>query len=171
MRALTTPAVALILTLGTGCADATAPATPGVSAPSVAVDAAWGPETPHFNLEAILRGDGFGLVKFRQPNDAEQVVHLDVFVRDLAANTSYRLQRAVDTSVDGICTSEAWLTLGRGAVPEAIVTDDRGTGRAELSRNIPAPVGTQFDIHFRVVQDGTGTAVLWSDCYEFTVSQ
>jgi hypothetical protein len=29
----------------------------------------WGPETPSFNLEVILRGEGFGLVKFRQPND------------------------------------------------------------------------------------------------------
>ncbi len=29
----------------------------------------WGPETPHFNLQVILRGDGFGLVKFPQPND------------------------------------------------------------------------------------------------------
>jgi len=25
----------------------------------------WGPETPNFNLEVVLRGEGFGLVKFR----------------------------------------------------------------------------------------------------------
>src|SRR5262245_22165535 len=54
----------------------------------------WGPETPRFNLEIVLRGDGFGLVRFRQPNDDVRVVDLDVWVRDLAPNTSYLLQRA-----------------------------------------------------------------------------
>ena len=46
----------------------------------------WGPETPHFNLEVVLRGEGFGLVKFRQPNDADRTVYLDTWVRDLAPN-------------------------------------------------------------------------------------
>src|SRR5438046_3993479 len=64
----------------------------------------WGPETPHFNLEVVLRGEGFGLVKFRQPNDADRTVYLDTWVRDLAPNKSYRLERAVDTNVDGNCT-------------------------------------------------------------------
>ena len=65
----------------------------------------WGPEAPNFNLEVILRGEGFGLVKFRQPNDDSFIVNLDVWVRNLAPNTSYLLQRAVDTVVDDDCTS------------------------------------------------------------------
>ncbi|HEX9220624.1 MAG TPA: hypothetical protein VF858_09070, partial [Gemmatimonadaceae bacterium] len=78
----------------------------------------WGPETPNFNLEVILRGDpsGFGLVKFRQPNDADRIVNLDVWVRDLQPNSHYRLQRATDTNVNDDCTGTNWLTLGRGAV-------------------------------------------------------
>src|SRR5215467_285400 len=88
----------------------------------------WGPETPNFNLEAVLRGDGFGLIKFRQPNDGSFIINLDVWVRGLQPNTSYLLQRAVDTIVDDNCTSTAWLTLGKGLQPQSIVTDDTGTG-------------------------------------------
>jgi len=47
----------------------------------------WGPETPPFNLQVILHdvaGDnGFGHVKFRQPNDDARVIYLDTWVRDL----------------------------------------------------------------------------------------
>lgn len=135
---------------------------------------AWGPETPPFNLEVILRSDGpgFGHVKFRQPNDADKIVYLDTWVRGLAPNTSYRLQRAVDTNVDDDCTSGDWLTLGRGSEPQAIVTDDQGTGRAQLFRNLAAaPTGARFDIHFRVINDVTHAVVLQSDCYQFVVDQ
>ena len=132
---------------------------------------AWGPETPHFNLEVVLRGDGFGLVKFRQPNDGEAVIYLDTWVRDLAPNTNYLLQRAVDTTIDRDCTSTGWLTLGKGATPQAIATDDRGTGREALFRSVAAfPVGSQFDIHFRVINQATSAVVLESGCYTFTIS-
>lgn len=167
MRVLRTipllPAACLLL----GCADH--PTGPGQ--PSFGV--AWGPETPNFNLEVILRGEGagFGLVKFRQPNDANLIIYLDTWVRNLAPNTSYQLQRAVDTNIDGNCTSTGWVTLGRGTTPQAIVTDDGGTGRVELFRSVAAfPLGSQFDIHFRVVEAGTSTVLLESACYQFTIS-
>jgi hypothetical protein len=131
----------------------------------------WGPETPHFNLEVLLRGEGFGLVKFRQPNDADQIVYLDIRVRDLAPNTSYLLQRAVDATVDDNCTSDAWLTLGKGLAAQSITTDENGTGREELFRDLAAvPAGTEFDIHFRVINQMTSAVVLQSGCYQFTVS-
>ena len=132
----------------------------------------WGPETPHFNLEVVLRGEGFGLVKFRQPNDADRTVYLDTWVRDLAPNKSYRLERAADTNVDGNCTGTAWLTLGRGLAPQAITTDDKGTGRAELFRNLgTTALGTTFDIKFHVIDATTSAVVLESACYQYTVSQ
>ena len=141
----------------------------GAFAVSAGADAGppWGLETPNFNLEVILRGDGFGHVKFRQPNDGDKIVYLDTWVRDLAPQHSYVLQRAVDApnAVDGTCTSGAWLDLG------GISTDDRGTGSAALFRNLPSPIGTSFDIHFRVVDAGTKAPVLESGCYQFTVSQ
>ena len=89
----------------------------------------------------------------------------------LAANTSYVLQRAVDTTIDGDCTSSGWLTLGKGAAPQAILTDDGGTGREELFRSVAAFLpGSRFDIHFRVINPATAAVVLESRCYEFTVS-
>ena len=138
----------------------------------------WGPETPAFNVEVILRdvggGAGFGHVTFRQPNDGETTIYLDTWVRDLAPNHSYRLQRAVDAvnNVDGTCDSTSWLTLGRGLVlpPQPITTDERGTGRELLWRTVPSPPGSRFDIHFRVIDAATSEPVLESACYEFAVS-
>lgn len=136
---------------------------------------------PGRNLQAVLRpaaggpDKGFGLVKFRQPKDEDKIVDLDVWVRDLAPNHRYRLQRAVDTNADDQCPdtpTPMWLTLGKGLVPEAIGTDDRGTGRAALFRDLAAvATGIEFDIHFRVIDAVTGTVVLQSACYQFMVSQ
>ena len=130
-------------------------------------------EQPPFNLEAILRGDGFGLVKFRQEQDStHNIVNLDVWVRDLLANTSYSLQRATDATLDGVCTGTNWLTLGEGSTPHPIVTDDTGTARAALWRDLSAVApGTTFDIYFRVIENGTSPVhvALQSDCYRFVV--
>ena len=124
---------------------------------------------PHFNIEAILRGDGFGLVKLRQEKDPTQdILYMDVWVRSLLSNTSYSLQRAVDSPRDGVCTGTNWLTMGQGTTPQPILTDDRGTGRATLWRAVPA-TGTASDIHFRVIETGTSTVVLQSDCYQLLV--
>ena len=161
-----------LLKLTTLLATLTAAAAAAQGAP-----AGWGPETPHFNLEAILRptaagpAKGFGHVEFRQPNesDAVQTILLDVWVRDLAPNHVYSVQRATDTNVNDDCTGTNWAmpTLG------TVTTDDRGTGRAALSRDLPPAVqpGATFDIHFRVIDGTTAAVVLESGCYQFTVSQ
>jgi hypothetical protein len=149
-------------------------ATAAAGAARAVVGPPWGPETPNFNLEAVLRpaeggpDNGFGLVKFRQPNDANTTIYLDVWVRDLLPNRTYYVQRAVDTTVDDDCTGSNWTmpTLG------TITTDDTGTGRAALVRPLPASfLGREFDIHFRVAETETATSgVLQSGCYQFTVS-
>jgi hypothetical protein len=149
-----------------------------VAVASAQAGASLGPATPNFNLEVVLRpvaggpDNGFGLVKFRQPRDADTIVYLGVWVRDLAPNHSYYLQRATDTTVDADCTGTNWLTLGQGLAPVAVTTDGRGTGRADLFRNLAAiPLGTEFDIHFRVIDASTSAVVLASGCYQFKVSQ
>lgn len=164
------PAVALLLVACSG--DHPGPMAPAATArPALDATPPWGPETPNFNLEVQLRGDGFGLVKFRQPNDAHEIINLDTRLRGMEPNTAYVLQRAVDTNLDGICTSTAWLTLGKGTTPQAITTDDRGSGEEQLFRDVSAfPVGTTFDIHFRLI-DAASAVVLTSDCYQFTISQ
>jgi hypothetical protein len=127
----------------------------------------WGPATPNFNLEVILRpaaggpADGFGHVTFRQPKDDAKIIYLDTWVRDLDRGHTYVLQRAVDPGCSG---AAAWVPLGQ------IVTDETGTGRAALSRNVSmTPLGTEFDIHFQIV-DGA-TVILESGCYHYVVSQ
>jgi len=143
-------------------------------APAVA---GWGPSTPNFNLEAQLRPvagaeAGFGLVKFRQPKDGDTTVYLDVRVQDLAPSHNYYLERATDNTVDDDCTGVNWLKLGQGSVSQAIATDERGAGRADLFRGLPATsLGTEFDIHFRVTDAASSAVVLESACYQFTVSQ
>lgn len=171
---LTHLAIAAAALLLAACsADRSGPAEPATRAARTAdVVPPWGPETPQFNLEVILRGDGFGLVKFRQPNDASEIINLDTRLLGMEPNTAYLLQRAVDTNLDGICTSTSWLTLGKGPTPQAITTDDRGAGEEQLFRDVSAfSVGTTFDIHFRVIAQATSAVVLTSDCYQFTISQ
>jgi hypothetical protein len=172
-----------LVTLGTmlvsACADQSGgPTEPTTSTTPRIAAASWGPESPSFNLEVILRstdGKGLGHVKFRQPNDDALIINLDTWVRDLAPNTSYALQREVDLSPpDGICAGESgWLTLGKGTTPQAITTDAKGTGTESLFRSVaPNPVGREFDIHFRVVDNATkSVVVLSSDCYGYTISQ
>ena len=164
--------------LACSCAIACSGRTPTTPSASIAGNgsgsaslAAGTPAEPPFNLEAILRGDGFGLVQFRQERDAAaNIVSLDVWVRDLAPNSRYSLQRAVDTTLDDVCTGSNWLTLGQGTAAEPIVTDNRGAGRAELWRDLSAfAPGTAFDIHFRVIETGTTNVVLQSGCYRFVV--
>jgi len=130
-------------------------------------------ETPPFNLEVILRGEGnaFGLVKFRQDVDPSKIITLDTWVRDLEPNHNYLLQRAVDpiNVVDGDCTSTSWLTLGKGLIAQSIITDATGTGKEQLWRDITAvPSGSGFDIHFRIVDAVNMAVVLTSDCYQYT---
>jgi hypothetical protein len=174
-------AIGMVSVLATACSDRggspTAPTSASVGEPA-AVAAGLSPvtaasEQPPFNLEAILRGDGFGLVKFRQAqNPTQNIVNLDVWVRDLLANTSYSLQRATDSTIDGVCTGTNWLTLGEGSTPHPIVTDGTGTARVALWRDLSAfAPDTTFDIHFRVIEIGTTPVheALLSDCYRFVV--
>jgi len=131
-------------------------------------------ERPPFNLEVVLRGEatGFGLIKFRQDNDAEKIINLDTWVRDLEPNHEYLLQRAVDAinDIDGNCTSTSWLTLGFGLTAHSIHTDENGTANEALWRNVAAvPSGSAFDIHFRVVDASNMNVVLTSECYKYLV--
>lgn len=166
--------VIVLASIVAGCESLPAsPSAPSASAsPASTTGQSWGPETPNFNLEVILRGEGFGHVEFRQPNDDALIVHLDTWVRGLAPNTSYLLQRAVDATVDDNCTSTMWLTLGKGLEPQSITTDDNGTGREALFRSLAAfAVGSEFDIHFRVIHEASQAVVLTSECYQFRISQ
>ena len=127
-----------------------------------------------FDLNVNLRGEGNtqGHIKFRQDPDPAQIITLDTKVHHLLPNHEYLLQRAVDAInvVDGNCTSASWLTLGKGLMPQSILTDSKGKGSEELWRDVSTvPPGSTFDIHFRIVDATTMAVVLTSDCYQYTV--
>lgn len=142
----------------------------------------------HFNLNVILRsvnpreewgedrgddhgeGRSIGHLKFRQDKDTLKIITLDIFVRGLEPNHSYLLQRAVDTNLDGNCTSTTWLTLGKGLTPQSILTDSEGKGQEDLWRDVSsAASGATFDIHFQVIDEVTSAVVLTSGCYQYTI--
>jgi len=162
--------ITIVISFLTGCQKNLSDKKPMTNETSVTTSTAL--TTPSFNLEVTLRGEGksFGLVKFRQDNDTARIITLDTWVRDLEPNHSYLLQRAVDPITTGNCLSTAWLTLGKGLQSQSIMTDDSGTGREELWRDVTAvPRGTSFYIHFQVIDATSLAVVLTSDCYQYTV--
>ncbi len=131
-------------------------------------------ESSSFDLNVNLRGEGNnqGHIKFRQDPDPAQIITLETKVHNLLPNHEYLLQRAVDpiNVVDGECTSASWLTLGKGLIPQSILTDSKGKGSEELWRDVSSvPAGSTFDIHFRIIDATSMAVVLRSDCYQYTV--
>ncbi len=162
--------LSLCVLLITSCQKDAAPNEASISSADIAKSQT--PANPPFNIEVILRSDGnaFGHIKFRQDNDAAKIITLETWVRDLEPNHEYQLQRATDAIIDGNCTGTNWLTLGKGLVPQSILTDDKGTGKEDLWRNISSiAIGATFDIHFRIIDKTSGAIVLTSDCYEYKV--
>lgn len=166
--------VLVIGSAGSGAPNASVAADQ--DAPAAAAQAK--PSPPAFDLDVTMKPvadtrftSAAGLVKFRQRDERVQEVQLDVSVRGLAPNTHYKLERAVDQALDGNCTGTEWLALGAdNKTPRDIVTDAKGAGSAQLTRNLAAfPRGTAFDIHFRVIGADGGAVVLESGCYSFTV--
>ncbi|HEY9340267.1 MAG TPA: hypothetical protein VIQ23_01735 [Hanamia sp.] len=127
----------------------------------------------HYNLDVSLRGGkSFGFIKFTQDPDPAKIIILYTWVRGLKPNHEYLLQRAVDAAnmVDNNCSSTSWLTLGKGLIPQSILTDDKGNGEEELWRDVTAiPSGAKFDIHFQIIDAATMGVVLTSDCYWYQV--
>lgn len=129
---------------------------------------------PNYNLNVLLlptkHCPAIGFIKFRQYQDGAQFINLDTWIHGLEPNTNYLLQRAVDTVLDGNCTSTSWLTLGKGLDYQPITTNNRGFGSAELYRSVSSvPVGTTFDIHFQIIKESSMEVVLTGDCYQYTV--
>jgi hypothetical protein len=175
-----------LLTVLAGCSnDEMSPSGPGFTPrdhqpPSIDIDELFSglgkdckPGGPNYNLNVWLVGDKrgeLGFIAFRQREGESQMIYLDTYVRGLEPNTSYILQRAVDTTLDGNCAGTAWLTLGKGLVPQSIVTNKGGVGHEALFRSVASiPVGSTFDIHFQILKESTSEVVLDSDCYEYTV--
>ena len=135
--------------------------------------------SPYYNLDVTLssaaskaaHGDRVaGFIKFRQDPDTARIITLDTWVFHLQPNHAYQLQRAVDPIATADCISTTWLTLGAGLVAQAIQTDAKGNGMASFFRNVTGTArGTQFRIHFQIIDAVSLETVLTSDCYQYTV--
>ena len=124
------------------------------------------------NVSLHNKGAQHGFIKFRQDPDPAKIITLDIWVQNLEPNREYLLQRAVDAvnEVDGNCTSTTWLTLGKGLVPQSILTDRHGKGSEALWRDVTAAAsGSKFDIHFQVIDAVSLAVVLTSDCHQYEV--
>ena len=124
------------------------------------------------NISLSSKGAQQGFIKFRQDPDPAKIITLDIWVQNLEPNREYLLQRAVDAvnEVDGNCTSTTWLTLGKGLVPQSILTDRHGKGSEALWRDVTAAAsGSTFDIHFQVIDAVSSAVVLTSDCHQYQV--
>jgi hypothetical protein len=132
------------------------------------------PVNDKYNLNVELNGSSKslsrGFIAFRQDPAAPKIITLDTYIQHLQPNHEYLLQRAVDpiNVVDGNCTSTTWLTLGLGLTPQSIMTDEKGNGHEKLWRDLSSLAsGSDFDIHFQVIDAVTNNVVLTSDCYEY----
>jgi hypothetical protein len=125
-----------------------------------------------YNLNVLLLSkNGLGFLKFRQKPDTARIVNLNIWLFNLKPDHAYLLQRAVNLITDPTqCSSTAWLTLGLGLTPQAIHTDKWGFGYLPLYRDVSSvPRGTEFYIHFQVIDSLTSQTVLTSDCNTYTV--
>lgn len=126
-----------------------------------------------YNLNVILQGpnNALGFIKFRQNPDTSRIINLHTWVFNLKPYHTYLLQRAVNVITNPThCSSTAWLTLGKGLTPQAIHTDKWGFGSESLWRDVSSVArGTEFYIHFQVIDSLTSEAVLSSDCHTYMV--
>jgi hypothetical protein len=134
------------------------------------------PVDDKYNLNVELHGSSKnvarGFIAFRQDPATPKIITLDTYVQHLQPNHEYLLQRAVDpiNIVDGNCTSTNWLTLGLGLTPQSILTDDHGNGHEKLWRDLSSLAsGSDFDIHFQVIDAVTSDVALTSNCYEYVL--
>src|SRR5207237_986986 len=114
MRHHSALAVAAVSVLGISALGIVACGDPPVApsadlAPRVPSLSASATTAPPYFFTATLRGLTdptrlSGLIRFRQPEDPAPIVFLDTWVSNLAPNTSYRLQRATDATIDRQCT-------------------------------------------------------------------
>ncbi len=138
----------------------------------------WVNGIPPENLNVVLSDEDkksqsfkspIGFVKFRQDNP-DHIVNLYTWVYNLKPKHAYQLQRAVNPITDADCTSTTWLTLGKGLAVQSIHTDVFGFGHEDLFRDISAIAsGSQFRIHFQIIDSVTKETVLTSTCLAYTV--
>ena len=115
------------------------------------------------DLTAISgQGAGHVLVSPTAKDRPTFAVEVEVNVQDMLPNSTFTVERRVDLTPDGVCTSATWLTNG------PITTSEGGAGAQhfEVERGAPFVSGVRFDVQFHVIGNGTE---LRSECMTVTV--
>ena len=122
-----------------------------------------GDTTFHGPLTAIS-GSGSGRVQGATTGEDQGtlVVQGTANVHRTTPNTTFTVQRSLDTVPDGVCdTSGGFVEL------TTFTTSSGGAGAGHFERHAPLPSGQAFDVLFQAV--GTDGTVLESPCFTVTV--
>ena len=138
-----------------------------VAGPASLAFAEPGTQSPLAVYQGQGQGSGHVAVEPTGEDQGTLVNQVTVNVDGLTPNAAFSVQRAIDlTPGDGVCTI-APAPSPQGWVTDATITTSQGgAGAVHYSvhrSNVPS--GTQIDIIFRVIGNGTE---LHSDCMTFT---
>jgi hypothetical protein len=171
--------LAAVAALCVACSDSsTNLMRPSAVTPSgpLAVQPAVLPDSHGQQLTAIV-GQGEGVLNITPKADRPGFsVEIQVALRKTSPNTTFTLARAVDFTLDGVCSNPNFvpLPLPNPGPLVLLTTSPGGAGAAHVSFALD-PVqfpqfseGTTFEVHWEI-RATDGSAVLRSECFRVTV--
>jgi hypothetical protein len=179
MRRLAAPIVAAVAALGLACSESSPhPVQPSAITPlgPLAVRPAVLPDSHGQQLIAVV-GEGEGVLNITPKADRPGFsVEIQVALRKTNPDTTFTLARAVDFTLDGVCTNTNFvpLPLPNPGPLVLLTTSPGGAGAAHVSFALD-PVqfpqfseGRTFEVHWEI-RAIDSSVVLRSDCFRVTV--
>jgi len=183
MRGLAAAILTAIVALCPACSEtAPNPVQPSAITPAItpfgapAVQPAVRPASHGQPLTAVV-GEGEGVLSISPKGDRPGFsVEIQVALRNTSPNTTFTLTRAVDFTLDGVCTNTNFvpLPLPNPGPLVLLTTSPGGAGAAHVSFALD-PVqfpqfseGTTFEVHWDI-RATDGSVALRSDCFRVTV--
>ena len=191
MRGLAAALLTAVVALCPACSETTPnPVQPSAIAPVItpaiapaiapfgapAVQPAVRPDSHGQQLTAIV-GEGEGVLNISPKADRPGFsVEIQVALQKTSPNTTFTLARAVDFTLDGVCTNTNFvpLPLPNPGPLVLLTTSPGGAGAAHVSFALD-PVqfpqfseGTTFEVHWEI-RATDASVVLRSDCFRVTV--
>jgi hypothetical protein len=126
-------------------------------------------DTHGHKLTAVV-GHGAGIVNVTPTREDHGTfdAEIEVDVHDALPNTTFAVKRAVDFTVNGVCTgSFVQIPLPNPGPLVTLTTSAGGAGAVHVGHfERPIASGTQFDVMFQVIAPGTE---LRTECFTVTV--
>lgn len=178
-RVAAAASLACMAALGFACSESTrTPLHPSAVAASdaPAIRPAWLPDSHGQKLTAVV-GQGEGIINITPKADREGFsAEVTVSVRQASPDTVFLLTRAVDFTLDGICTNTNFVPLPLpNPGPLVTLTTSSGGAGAVHTKFALDPIqfpqfseGTTFEVHWQIRTENS-SIVLQSDCFRVTV--